>query len=24
LHVAMVCLFAFPYIAALRGKGRRN
>lgn len=24
LHVAMVCLFAFPYIAALRGAGREN
>lgn len=24
LHVAMVCLFAFPYVATLRGKGRRN
>lgn len=24
LHVAMVCLFAFPYIAALRAAQRRN
>lgn len=24
LHVAMVCLFAFPYIAALRATWRRN
>lgn len=24
LHVTMVCLFAFPYVAALCGKGRRN
>jgi hypothetical protein len=24
LHVAMVCLFAFPYAAALRGVWRRN
>jgi hypothetical protein len=24
LHVAMVCLFAFPYIAALCGVGRKN
>lgn len=24
LHVAMVCLIAFPYIAALRGAGREN
>jgi hypothetical protein len=24
LHVAMVCLFAFPYIAALRAARRRN
>ncbi|MFT3803663.1 MAG: hypothetical protein QM766_20925 [Burkholderiaceae bacterium] len=23
LHVAMVCLFAFPYVAALRGIRRR-
>jgi hypothetical protein len=24
LHVAMVCLFVFPYSAALRSFGRRN
>jgi hypothetical protein len=24
LHVAMVCLFVFPYSAALRGFGRKN
>jgi hypothetical protein len=24
LHVTMVCLFAFPYVAALRGVGRAN
>jgi hypothetical protein len=24
LHVAMVCLFAFPYLAALRSFGRKN
>lgn len=24
LHVAMVCLFAFPYVAALRGAGRKD
>jgi hypothetical protein len=24
LHVAMVCLFVFPYTAALRGLGRKN
>lgn len=24
LHVAMVCLFAFPYVAALRGVWRKN
>jgi hypothetical protein len=24
LHVAMVCLFVFPYSAALRSVGRRN
>ena len=24
LHVAMVCLFAFPYLAVLRGVGRKN
>jgi hypothetical protein len=24
LHVAMVCLFAFPYLAALCGVGRKN
>lgn len=24
LHVAMVCLFAFPYAAALRSAGREN
>ncbi len=24
LHVAMVCLFVFPYSAALRGRGRKN
>jgi hypothetical protein len=24
LHVAMVCLFAFPYLAALRGVGRKS
>lgn len=24
LHVAMVCLFVFPYLAALRGFGRKS
>ena len=24
LHVAMVCLFVFPYLAALRSFGRKN
>jgi hypothetical protein len=24
LHVVMVCLFVFPYLAALRGFGRKN
>lgn len=24
LHVVMVCLFAFPYVATLHGKGRSN
>lgn len=24
LHVSMVCLFAFPYVAALRRTGQRN